>query len=204
MKTLNAIAASFLLFTFYFILVSCSGSSCCKQNNHTTGIPQDILERGNRFIISKTGEDFFNKYIQPDLLTSKELSPGFFLAYNFNIPEKPHVKGTIRFTVDSLGKILTDREISGIPDCTTSPGECDFDIDESRAIEIAKQNGLEPGIKEWKRNFIWNAQFDKYVWQILNTQNESEGGYGKRANGREMIIDTGTGEVLANNEWRVN
>jgi hypothetical protein len=27
--------------------------------------------------------------------------------------------------------------------------------------------------------------------------NESEGGYGKRANGKEMIIDSGNGEILA-------
>ncbi|MFO7524540.1 MAG: hypothetical protein R6W68_03735 [Ignavibacteriaceae bacterium] len=204
MKILNAVLSVFLLFTLFFFLVSCSGSSCCKHNTNTTSIPQDIFEKGNQFIISKTGEDFFNKYIQPDLSSSKEISSGYFLAYSFNIPEKPHVKGIIRFTVDSLGIILTDREISGIPDCMTSPGECDFNTDEEMAIEIAKQNGLEPGIKGWKRNFIWDAQFDKYVWQILNTHNESEGGYGKRANGREMIIDPGTGEVLAINEWRVN
>lgn len=204
MKILNVVLSVLLLVTLFFFLVSCSSSSCCKHNTNTTSIPQDILERGNRFIISKTGKDFFNKYIQPDLSSSKEISPGYFLAYNFNIPEKPHVKGTISFTVDSLGKILTDREISGIPDCMTSPGECDFTIDEEMAIEIAKQNDFEPGIKEWKRNFIWDAKFDKYVWQILNTHNESEGGYGKRANGREMVIDSSTGEVLAINEWRVN
>ena len=203
MKILNTVLSVLLLFTLFFFLVSCSGSSCCKGNTKTD-IPQDIIEKGNQFIISKTGEDFFNKYIQPDLSSSKEISSGYFLVYGFNIPEKPFVSSTIRFTVDSLGKILTDREISGIPDCMTSPGECDFNTDEEMAIEIAKQNGLEPGIKEWKRNFIWDAQFDKYVWQILNTHNESEGGYGKRANGREMIIDPGTGEVLAINEWRVN
>ncbi|MFO7526299.1 MAG: hypothetical protein R6W68_12680 [Ignavibacteriaceae bacterium] len=204
MKIFNVVLSVFLLFTLFFFLVSCSGSSCCKDNTDTTSIPQDIFEKGNRFIISKTGADFFNKYIQPDFLISKELSSGYFLAYNFNMPEKPFVNGTIRFSVDSTGKILTDREVAGIPNCIHSPGKCDFLIDEINAAKIAKQSGLESGIKEWDIKFLWNAQFNQYVWHVINTLQESEGGYGRRANGIEMIIDPNSGEVLATNEWRVN
>lgn len=203
MKILNAGLSVFLLFTLSFFLVSCSGSSCCKDNTKTD-IPHVIIEKGNQFIISKTGEDFFNKYIQSDLSTSKKLTLGYFLTYKFSIPEKPYVNGTIRFSVDSTGKVFQDREIAGIPNCIHSPGECDFLIDEINAAKIAKQSGLESGIKEWDVKFLWNAQFDKYVWYVINTIQESEGGYGKRANGIEMIIDANSGEVLATNEWRVN
>lgn len=203
MKIINLILFLFLLFSLFFVINSCSASSCCKDNTKTD-IPPEIIEKGNQFIISKTGEDFFSKYIQPDLSISKDLSPGYFLAYNFNIPEKPYVNGTIRFSVDSTGKILTDREIAGIPNCSQSPDDCEFIVDERRASEIAELNGLDGGIKAWKKKFLWSAKYNKYVWHIISTLKESEGGYGKRANGLEMIIDTNSGEVLATNEWRVN
>lgn len=191
----------FLILNSYYFISACSGSSCGKDK---TIIPQEILEKGNILIISKTGDEFFNKYIQPDLTLSTALPSGYFLVYNFYMPEKPYVNGTIRFSADSTGRILTDREIAGIPNCSQSPDDCEFIIDEKRALEIANLNGLDSGIKAWDKKFLWNAVYDKYVWQIINTLQENEGGYGKRANGIEMIIDSNSGEVLAKNEWRVN
>jgi hypothetical protein len=162
------------------------------------------MEKGNQFIISKTGEEFFNKYIKPDLTKSKELSTGYFLAYNLFMPEKPFVDGTIRFTVDSLGKVITDKEIAGIPNCTQSPTDCSFLIDEEMAVKIAKDNKLDEGIKEWRKSFIWSSTYDKYVWQIMSTLKESVGEFGYRGNGKEIIIDPASGEILAIDEWRIN
>lgn len=200
-KQLISFILFFLILNSSFLINACSGSSCGRGE---TKIPAEVLDKGNKFIISKTGQEFFNKYIKPDLSLSKALSSGYFLVYNFFMPEKPYVDGTIRFTADSTGKILTDREVAGIPNCVHSPGLCDFLIDEMNAVKIAKQSGLESGIKEWDIKFLWNAQFDQYVWLVINTLQESEGGYGKRANGIQMIVDPNSGEVLATNEWRVN
>lgn len=192
---------TFVFLTFDFLLVSCSGSSCVKDE---AIIPPDILEKSNQFIISLTGEDFFNKYISPDLTKSNEVSIGYFLAYKFSMPEKPFVNGSIRFTVDSLGNVLQNTEISGIPNCIQSPEECEFIIDEELAAGIAKENNFDEGIKEWSKNFIWSSVYKKYVWQILSTLRESVGEFGYRGNGKEMIIDPNTGEILALNDWRIN
>ncbi|MBS4033623.1 MAG: hypothetical protein KGZ85_04085 [Ignavibacterium sp.] len=192
---------TFVFLTFDFLLVSCSGSSCVKEE---TNIPPEIFEKGNKFIISLTGEEFFSMYINPELTKSFQIQNGYFLTYKFSMPEKPFVYGSIRFTVDSLGGVLRDTEISGIPNCIQLPEECEFIIDEELAVKIAKDNNLDEGIKEWNKNFIWSSIYNKYVWQILSTLRESVGEFGYRGNGKEMIIDTNTGEVLALNEWRIN
>lgn len=201
MKSFRLFMIAILLFTFYFLLSSCSGSSCTKVE---TNIPQDIFESGNNFIISKTGNDFFNKYITPDFSKSVEVPSGYFLAYKLSMTEKPFVNGSIRFTVDSSGNVLTEKEISGIPDCILSPENCEFNIDEQQAINIAKENNLEVGIKEWRNSFMWSSDYNKYVWQILSTLKESIGDFGYRGNGSEIIIDPNSGEVLSKKDWRIN
>lgn len=186
---------------FDFLLVSCAGSNCAQ--NKTT-IPPDIFKKANEFVISKTGEEFFNKYITPDFSLSRELESGYLVVYSISIKEKPFVKGTISFALDSTGNINTNKEIAGIPDCIKSPGDCEFNIDIAATENIARQNGLEKGVKQWDVKFLWSAQFNKYVWYVINTLAESEGGYGSRANGKEFIIDPNSGVVLFINEWRVN
>lgn len=201
MNYLQGIFLTFSLLTFEFLIVSCSGSNCKKN---FTGIPPEILEKADQFIILKTGDEFFNKYIKPDEPVSTRLASGYLLIYKFHIPEKPFVEGLIRFTLDEEGKVLPEYEISGIPGCVNSPIDCSFNINKLTAINIAKQYGLESGIKEWDVKFLWNAQFEKYVWYVITTLKESEGGHGKRASGKEMIIDSGNGEILTVNDWRVN
>lgn len=201
MNYFQKILLTFAFLTFEFSLVSCSGSDCVQNN---TTIPPDIFKKANEFVISKTGKEYFSKHITPDFSLSREFESGYLIVYHFSIKEKPFVNGTISFALDSAGNINTNKEISGIPDCIISPDDCEFNIDASAAAEIAKQNRLEKGVKEWDLKFLWNAQFNKYVWYVINTLAESEGGYGRRANGKEVIIDPNDGEILIINEWRVN
>jgi len=204
MKTIKIISVTLIIIAAYLLAVSCSGSSCCKNHKNDSGIPQEIIEKGNRFIISKTGKDFFDNYITPDLSNSQEIESGYFLSYKLIMPEKPYVNTQIKFSVDTSGNVIRNREIIGIPNCIRSTGDCEFNIDESASVEIAKLNNLEPGIKEWEKNFEWNSEHNKYVWRINNTLNETEGGYGRRANGKQILIDPNTGEVISLTEWRVN
>ncbi|MCJ7555127.1 MAG: hypothetical protein MUO34_14745 [Ignavibacteriaceae bacterium] len=191
----------FLILNSLFLINACSCSSSAQQE---ANIPSEVLEKGNRFIISKTGEEFFKKYIQPDFSKSKEIKEGYFLLYNFYMPEKPFVNGMIRLTVDSTGTVLTDREISGIPNCIQTPTDCVFIIDENQAVEIAKQNKLEEGIKEWHKGFVWDVNYNKYIWRILSTLHEMIGDFGYRGNGTQIIIDPNSGDVLAIDDWRIN
>ena len=195
-------ALVFLLLSFVLFYNGCS----CKTvvQNQVTEIPQEVLVKANAFIINKTGDDFFKKYITADFLQSKHIAPNYLMVYKFYMPEKPFVDSQIRFSVDSLGNVLKEYEIVGIPECDSNPYNCDFVVDEKIAIQIAIENGLLKGITDWKVDFIWDAKYNKYVWHILNTISESKGEAGYRGNGMELIIDSNTGEVLAKTDWKVN
>lgn len=191
-----------LLFPFILIYSGCS----CKNilQNQPAKIPDKILAKANLFVINKTGEDFFVKYITPDFNQSKHISPNYSIVYKLFIPEKPFVNSEIRFSTDSLGNVLKEYEIVGIPECYSNPSNCDFIIDELIARQIAASAGLEKGITQWKTEFTWDADYNKYVWYIFNTLSESKGEIGYRGNGREIVVDPNTSEVLAKKEWVVN
>ncbi len=194
----------FLLLIIGVLLVlfsSCSGS---KYDYDETDIPVYVFKNANKFISSKTGESFFENYIQPDFENCIKTENGYLLVYKLYVPEKPFVKGDIRFTVDTLGNVNQNYEIFGIPECVKNPADCKFSIDEKSARAIAEQNGLEKGVKDWKFSFIFDPVYGKYVWNINSTVTENEGEFGYRASGQEMIIDSSTGEVLSINTWKIN
>jgi hypothetical protein len=98
---------------------------------------------------------------------------------------------------------MENRDIVGIPRCLNYPEECDFNIDEQSAKQIATDMGLKDGVKEWDIAFMWDFKFKRYVWRILSTLNEYGGEENYRANGEEMLVDPNNGEVLALNDWRI-
>jgi hypothetical protein len=202
MKLLSKLLFGGILITavgllFYF----CTCQTCSKEEEAT--IPLDVLERANSFVISKTGEDFFKKYITPDFVRTKYTAPYYEMVYQLYMPEKPFVNTTITFTVDSIGKVIKNRDIIGIPNCQSKPSECNWQIDREGAIQIAKRYGLEKGIKEWRVGFIWNPERQIYVWHILSTIREFSGDFGYRGNGKEMLLDPVSGDVLALNDWNI-
>jgi hypothetical protein len=126
------------------------------------------------------------------------------MAYKLFIPEKPYVKAIIKFTVDSVGNVLKNRDIVGIPKCRYFPEECNFKIDKETASLIASEKGLKEGVKEWDAGFLWDFKRERYVWKILSTISEFGGEDNYKATGQEMIIDPTNGEVLALNDWKIN
>ncbi|MEP0861008.1 MAG: PepSY domain-containing protein [Ignavibacterium sp.] len=183
------------------LITSCSGS---KFDYDDTDIPIYVFKNAEKYIASKTGENFFENYIQPDFDNCTKVENGYFLVYKLYVPEKPFVKGDIRFIVDTLGNVNNNFDVFGIPECVKNPGDCKFSIDEKSARAIAEQHGLEKGIKDWKLSFIYDPVYGKYVWNINSTLTENEGEFGYRASGQEMIIDSSTGEVLSKNDWKIN
>ncbi len=184
-----------------FLIYSCSCTSCGSKEE--ANVPLDVLEKADSFIVSKTGEQFFKNYLTVDFFRSKHTAPYYEMVYRLYIPEKSYVDVLIKFTVDSVGNVVKNRDIIGIPNCRFYPQECEFNIDEQTARQIAAENSLGEGIKEWKVGFIWNAKYDKYVWHILSTLEEMEGEFGYRAKGKEAIIDPSNGEVIALNDWNI-
>jgi hypothetical protein len=179
---------------------ACRCPSCSRQEE--TVVPKELLNKANDYIKQRTGNDFFEKYISPDFVRTKFTPPYFFITYRLIIPDKPYVNTVIQFSIDSTGNILKDRDIIGIPNC--QEGGCNFNITEDQAIKIAKDSGLEKGIKPWKTGFLWDSNLKQYTWHILSTAMESQSSEGFRGNGKEIIIDPNSGIVLAMNDWHVN
>jgi hypothetical protein len=181
------------------VFYSCS----CSYTDAQTAIPEKVLKNSNDFIVSRVGKEFFNKYIKPDYKDIKEINSKYYMVYSFKMPEKPYVDTKIKFAVDTTGRVVERDNITGLPDCFSSPEKCQFNIDEEQAIKIAKENKFEQGIKEWKVEFKWDPKYDQYVWSILSTLKESKGTFGFRGSGEILLIDPDSGKVIAKNTWRV-
>lgn len=192
----------FLLLSFILFYNGCSCKTC--DDNEEAQIPLDVLKKTDQFIVSKTGNDFFKKYITADFLKSKHIVPNYLMVYRFYMPEKPFVDELIRFTVDSSGNILSQYEIVGIPDCNLNPIDCDFVVDEKIAKQIAAEYGLPKGIKDWKVDFVWETKYNKYVWHLFSTLKESQGDFGYRADGEQIVIDPNNASVIYQNSWKIN
>lgn len=184
------------------VLTSCKCRACEDQEEGT--VPLEVLSKADSFIIASTSKEFFDKYITADFARTRHTPPYYEMAYKFFMPEKPYVDAIIKFTVDSIGDVIKDRDIVGIPRCEIFPEECEFNIDEQTARKIASDMELKEGIREWDAAFIWDFKLQRYVWKILSTLNEFGDEENYKATGQEMVIDSNTGEVLALNDWRVN
>ena len=178
---------------------SCSCS--CTESQST--VPDKILKNSNNFIISRVGKDFFDKYIKPDYKDTKQIDSKYYMVYSFKIPDKPYVDTKINFIVDTTGMVIDKANVTGLPDCSSNPGKCEFNIDEEQAKKIAADNNFKQGIKDWKIEFKWEPKYDRYVWSILSTFKEMHGSFGFKGNGEIMLIDPNSGEVISTNPWRV-
>jgi len=200
-KTTNLLLGTAVIILTGIVIYSCSCSSCEKQEEAV--VPVDVLKKANAYVASITGDEFFQKYITPNFNKTKHNPPYYEMAYTLYMPEKPYVNTTIKFFVDSVGSVMENLDITGIPRCKNRPSECDWKIDRDAAVKIAEQYGLEKGIKDWQVGFIWNPERGIYVWHILSTLKEMEGEFGYRGSGKEMIIDPVNGDVLEYNDWNI-
>lgn len=188
--------------SFSLLINGCNCIPCSEKEE--AQIPLDVLKKADQFIILKTGDDFFKKYITADFFQSKHIAPNYLMVYKFYMPEKPFVDELIRFTVDSTGKVLTQYEVVGIPDCNTNLIDCDFVVDDKIAKQIATENGLPKGIKDWKVDFVWEAKYNKYVWKIISTNKETVLQDHDRAEGELIIINPSNASIIEKESWKVN
>ena len=79
-----------------------------------------------------------------------------------------------------------------------------FVVDEKIAIQIANQNLLPKGVNDWKSDFVWNAKYNKYVWEIISTTKENKNEENYRAEGEKIIIDATNAAVLSKDNWKIN
>lgn len=198
---MKKLSLALLLFVLPLLfLTGCRCPSCVAQEEAI--IPSALLKKANKVVIEKTGEDFFEKYMNPDFSKIKHIPPNYYVVYHFFMPEKPYVNQFINFMInDSTGKLTPGMDVAGIPDCIND--NCSFNINEEDAVKIAKDNGLEAGIKPWKKGLMWSSKLQQYVWDVISTLEGTEGSEGFRGNGKEVLIDPGTGLVLEMNDWYI-
>jgi hypothetical protein len=199
---ISILLSALIILVSITVLTSCKCRSC--QDEEQGSVPLEVLSKADSFITISTGKEFFQKYITPDFVRTRYTPPYYEMAYKFFMPEKPYVNATIKFTVDSLGNVLKNRDIVGIPRCVNYPEECNFNIDEQTAKQIATNMGLKDGVKEWDTGFMWDFKLQRYVWRILSTLTEMGNEENYKATGQEMVINPNTGEVLVLNDWRIN
>jgi hypothetical protein len=193
-----------IIFIFSIIFISsCYCSNCIKQDNNPD-IPDSIFVKGDQFIISKTGQNFFDNYIFRNYPESQKISNFYELHYSINDSEREFILGKILFYVDSNGTHLSNYETRGIPDCITIPESCIFKITKEEAIKIAKHENLKKGIKPWSISFRWSAEFNMYLWHIISTTSELENEHIQKAEGEEILISPSNGEVLKLREWHIH
>lgn len=183
-------------------------------------LPQHIITAGNQFVISRVGSDFFNNYTilnkhktrfhlpyeicikKPESCVAYMQNPFYHMVYNITALNIPENNGLIQFILDTLGTVVsTDNQI---PDCITNPCECEFPISEAQALEIARNAGLEEGIKPWETQFSWyyDEEVQSYVWSVKNTlEGDENGSPGLCGSGNKMIIDANSGVVIAVHNW---
>lgn len=184
------------------VLYSCKCRACEDEEQGT--VPLEVLTKADSFIVASTGKEFFEKFITADFARTRHTPPYYEMAYKFFVPEKPYVDAIIKFTVDSVGNVIKNRDIVGVPRCKNFPEQCNFNIDEPTARQIAGEMGLKEGVREWDAGFLWDFKLRRYVWRILSTLKEFGGEENYKATGQEMVIDPNTGEVLSLNDWRIN
>ncbi|MDP2302513.1 MAG: hypothetical protein Q8N03_08825 [Ignavibacteria bacterium] len=200
-KLLTKIFVGFfaLALTWNFAACSCN----CGQEENQYPFPDNVTTNADKLIINKTGSDFFKDYISFNPVNSKRIESLFELRYKINIPDKPYFKGEIVIYTDTLGNILYDKEITGIPDCFTDPQNCEFHISDIQAKSIAETEGLDKGIKDWKIGLLWNGKHKQYLWHILSTLSESGNDERYIAKGKELLIDPSSGKIIELNEWNI-
>jgi hypothetical protein len=193
---------------FFFLVISISllsGCYCktCLKSSYDFELSEEAENNISNFIIEKTGKEFYDNYIFPDYINSKKVGENYELHFILTIPGKEYVKEPIVFTTDANGNVLEKYEIIGIPDCKDTPEDGTFNLSEKEVEELAIKYGMAKGIKPWKIDFMWSAEFAKYVWYVLSVKSEMHYEDNYKASGEEMIINPYDGKLIIHRNWDI-
>ena len=202
-----------LLLTFFAMV----GVGCATRSSPAGPpdlIPIRIVRDGEQFIESRVGRCFFRRCFTFDWERSEYRPPNqwcidhpgacleylndphYALIYEFRVPGAEHVDELAWFHVDVNGDVIFEPGIHGVPDCTSNPVECEFNVTEGDALVVADEAGLEEGICGWGTSFHWFAgDLQSYVWTVSNCLTETSG--------RGALIDGNSGELIHMYWWMI-
>jgi hypothetical protein len=175
------------------------GQTADVTETRTRQIPREIVERVEQQLYDLCGKTFFQENFEfssdessasPGCLDRRcvpefKRHPWYLLQWRFTLDTAPWIDNFAAAIVDSAGVIV--KKTIGIPNCLSNESDCEFKIDENRAIELAHEFGLEADLEDWQVRFIWSQQVEKYVWEVNNSPN--------RKSGRALEINASTGRL---------
>lgn len=187
----------------FIILFQACSCKTCGDNGEYYNVPDKIITKADQFVISKTGQDFYNAYLHFNYEESRRIDNRYYLVYNMRDLDREYVDELIYFSADTNGVVLKDYEVVGIPDCNSDPDKCRFELTRDQAIDIAENEGITEGKAGREVSFRWSSEFNSYVWHILSTEQESGTEDTYKANGSEIILSPADGTILAKRTWNI-
>lgn len=225
---MKEIKYSIILICFALLLFNCSQPNALEEPiekaKQIISVPDYIIYKSNSVIISKVGQKFFDSYITLDSINSKfslpdsfcvknpsrcadlNLIPHYRMVYKFIIPDNKYVNAFIEFVVDTCGIIVPSGGLGGIPKCPNNDCWGIFPIITiDKAVAIARENGLEQGIKEWVIKFhFYYGTFNDYVWEIKNTLTEDKSSPNQyKSTGKGLLINASDGSIFQSFGWMI-
>jgi len=211
-------------FLFLVILITCIQTESSAYQFIPTlndDIPDSIIQKTNDFIKSQVGEKYFNDFIKYDVSNSglrkrrsnnREHSspcgkylykPHYYFVYNLQISKTEEISASIEFITDTLGNIISECYVDRIPKCPENDCWDYFPlVKKEDAILIAKNEGLEEGIKDWIISFHYQFEdYGDYVWDIKSILSRGGTYYGEGASGKGILISATDGSIIRRYGW---
>jgi hypothetical protein len=163
--------------------------------------PDSIINLSKKYIYNSIGESYYNLHLE--YRSSIKLSENWYtynmggrytVTHYYKIVIKDFVTNLIVATYhDSLGRVLANEGVvSRLKDTTLG---MPFNIDDFKAVVIAKADGFESGYFPWHVTFQYDGTNRVYVWVIKNQT-------GSKA-GNDIKINAQTGNIIERLSWRV-
>jgi hypothetical protein len=161
--------------------------------------PDSIIMKSQKYVEYNFGKEYadtnityINAYTIPEDDADILLNKHYLVFYNYEINISDYYTNLNIYTIhDSLGNIIDNEGIVNVkeyPDLGMP-----FKITHRKAVEIAINYNLNPGISPWIVNIYFDGIDNKYYWRIINQLDEWSG--------IELYIDPNSGYVVKETAW---
>jgi len=179
-------------------------------------VPDSVIQKTDEYIKIRVGEKYFNKFIKfdskhsgfrksyridsPPSCAEKIKQPHYFITYNIYFSDMEKDFAQIDMITDLEGNLIIDCFIDKIPKCPENNCWNYFPVvKKEEAIKIAKDAGLEEGMREWEVYLSYNYyDVQEYTWVVKNILwKNPKGGAG----GKSITINAIDASVVWESGW---
>ena len=170
-----------------------------------------MVHHADSILVERVGREYFENHLtlerchwnDPTVSYWRAAGPYFDsrywgIVYRFRVPGKPFIDQLVQVNLTPGGQLHPMHARLDIAACAENPRECEFPIDEAAALKIARNGGLEEGLRPWRTGFTWYPDYG-FIWTVTNTLTVKQDGCS--GEGRICIIDANSGEIVAHHMW---